>query len=293
MTEVISIGSGIIAPFLVVLRESIEAALIVGIMWAYLDKTDNKQYQKYLAYGTVGAIVMSLVLGGGIVLILGQLAGFWEKMFEGVASISATLVLSYVIIWMAKHAVSIKGELESKMDFAITAQSANSLVFLAFVAVAREGLETVLFLAPLLAINIGSTILGSVLAIAVALILSLAAKRQIYALDIGKFFKYTSLILIVFAAGLFGYGLHELVEAAEYAGVGYDADGNPTNFLFSYAWDINPAEKTHPLHEKGAIGVWFKALLGYDGNPEWIRVIGYLAYWGWAGRFYRKTYSSQ
>ena len=192
---------------------------------------------------------------------------------------------------MAKHAVSIKGELESKMDFAITAQSANSLVFLAFVAVAREGLETVLFLAPLLAINIGSTILGSVLAIAVALILSLAAKRQIYALDIGKFFKYTSLILIVFAAGLFGYGLHELVEAAEYAGVGYDADGEPTNFLFSYAWDINPAEKSHPLHEKGAIGVWFKALLGYDGNPEWIRVIGYLAYWGWAGRFYRKTFA--
>ena len=291
MTDEVTLGSAIIAPFLVVLRESIEAALIVGIMWAYLDKTDNKQYQKYLAYGTIGAIVMSLVLGGGIVLILGQLAGFWEKMFEGVASISATLVLSYVIIWMAKHAVSIKGELESKMDFAITAQSANSLVFLAFVAVAREGLETVLFLAPLLAINIGSTILGSILAIAVALILSLAAKRQIYALDIGKFFKYTSLILIVFAAGLFGYGLHELVEAAEYAGVGYDADGNPTNFLFSYAWDINPAEKTHPLHEKGAIGVWFKALLGYDGNPEWIRVIGYLAYWGWAGRFYRKTFA--
>ena len=291
MTEVVSIGSGIIAPFLVVLRESIEAALIVGIMWAYLDKTDNKQYQKYLAYGTVGAIVMSLVLGGGIVLLLGQLAGFWEKMFEGVASISATLVLSYVIIWMAKHAVSIKGELESKMDFAITAQSANSLVFLAFVAVAREGLETVLFLAPLLAINIGSTILGSILAIAVALILSLAAKRQIYNLDIGKFFKYTSLILIVFAAGLFGYGLHELVEAAEYAGVGYDADGNPTNFLFSYAWDINPADKSHPLHEKGMIGIWFKALVGYDGNPEWLRVIGYLAYWVWAGRFYRKTFA--
>ena len=241
--------------------------------------------------GTVGAIIMSLVLGGGIVLILGQLAGFWEKMFEGVASISATLVLSYVIIWMAKHAGSIKGELESKMDFAITEQSANSLIFLAFVAVAREGLETVLFLAPLLAIDVTGTIVGSILAIVLAIVLSLAAKRQIYALDIGKFFKYTSLILIVFAAGLFGYGLHELVEAAEYAGVGYDADGNPTNFLFSYAWDINPADKSHPLHEKGMIGIWFKALVGYDGNPEWIRVIGYLAYWGWAGRFYRKTFA--
>ena len=292
MTDGISIGSALVAPFLVVLRESIEAALIVGIMWAYLDKTNNKEYQKYLAYGTIGAIALSLVLGGGIIILLGELAGFWEKMFEGVASISATLVLSYVIIWMAKHAGSMKGELESKMDFAITSQSANSLVFLAFVAVAREGLETVLFLAPLLSIDIGSTIIGSILAVVVALVLSLAAKRQIYNLDIGKFFKYTSLILIVFAAGLFGYGLHELVEAAEYVGVGYDADGEPTNFLFSYAWDINPAEKSHPLHEKGAIGVWFKALLGYDGNPEWIRVIGYLSYWAWAGRFYRKTFAS-
>ena len=289
MTDGVAIGSAIIAPFLVVLRESIEAALIVGIMWAYLDKTDNKEYQKYLAYGTVGAIVMSLVLGGGIVLILGQLAGFWEKMFEGVASISATLVLTYVVIWMAKHAGSMKGELESKMDFAITSQSANSLVFLAFVAVAREGLETVLFLAPLLAIDVTGTIVGSILAIVLAVVLSLAAKRQIYNLDIGKFFKYTSLILMVFAAGLFGYGLHEMVEAAEIMGIGYDSDGEPT-LLFSYAWDINPAEKTHPLHEKGSIGVWFKALLGYDGNPEWIRVIGYIGYWIWAASFYRKTF---
>ena len=289
MTEAGLISSGIVAPFLVVLRESIEAALIVGIMWAYLDKTNNKYYQKYLAYGTVGAIVLSLVLGGGIIILLGELAGVWEKTFEGVASITATLVLSYVIIWMAKHAGAMKGELETKIDFAITQQSANSLVFLAFVAVAREGLETVLFLAPLLSINIGQTLVGSVLAVIVALVLSLAAKKQIYALDIGKFFKYTSLILMVFAAGLFGYGLHEMVEAAEIMGIGYDSDGEPT-LLFSYAWDINPAEKTHPLHEKGSIGVWFKALLGYDGNPEWIRVIGYIGYWIWAASFYRKTF---
>lgn len=284
MTDGISIGSALVAPFLVVLRESIEAALIIGIMWAYLDKTNNKEYQRYLAYGTIGAIALSLILGGGIIILLGELAGFWEKMFEGVASISATLVLSYVIIWMAKHAGSMKGELETKIDFAITEQSAQSLLFLAFVAVAREGLETVLFLAPLLSIDLGQTIIGSVLAVAVALALSLAAKRQIYALDIGKFFNYTSLILIVFAAGLFGYGVHELVEAAEIMGI--------ESPLFEKAWDINPESKEHPLHEKGAIGVWFKALVGYDGNPEWIRVISYLGYWTWAGRFYRKTFRS-
>lgn len=294
MTEAGLISSGIIAPFLVVLRESIEAALIVGIMWAYLDKTDNKEYQKYLAYGTISAILLSLVLGGGIVLVLGELAGFWEKMFEGIASISATFVLSYVIIWMSKHARTIKSEIEGKLAYGLTKSyrsktSIQAIFILAFVAVAREGLETVLFLTPLLSIDLGSTILGSILAIVVALVLSLAAKRQIYALDIGKFFKYTSLILIIFAAGLFGYGIHEIIEAVEIMGFGYDSDGEPM-FLFSYAWDINPADKTHPLHEKGSIGIWFKALLGYDGNPEWIRVMGYVGYWIWAASFYRKTF---
>ena len=283
MTDGLAIGSALVAPFLVVLRESIEAALIIGIMWAYLEKTNNKESQKYLAYGAASAIALSLVLGGGIVIILGELAGFWEKMFEGIASISATFILSYVIIWMSKHARELKGELETKIDFAITEQSAQSLVFLAFVAVAREGLETVLLLAPLLSIDLGQTIVGSILAIVVALGLSLAAKKQIYALDISRFFKYTSLILIVFAAGLFGYGLHEMVEAAEIIGI--------ENPLFEKAWDINPESKEHPLHENGAIGVWFKSLVGYDGNPEWIRVIGYLGYWAWAVRFYRKTFS--
>ena len=287
MMEAGLISSGIIAPFLVVLRESIEAALIVGIMWAYLDKTNNKEYQKYLVYGTISAIVLSLVLGGGIVMLLGELAGFWEKMFEGVASISATFVLSYVIIWMSKHARTIKSEIEGQLAYGITKSylsktSVQTIFILAFVAVAREGLETVLFLTPLLSIDLGSTILGSILAIVVALVLSLAAKRQIYALDIGKFFKYTSLILIVFAAGLFGYGIHEMVEAAEIMEI--------ENPLFKKAWDINPESKEHPLHENGSIGVWLKALVGYDGNPEWIRVIGYIAYWFWAGSFYRKTF---
>ena len=186
---------------------------------------------------------------------------------------------------MSKHAGEIKGELEGKIDVAVTQQSVNSLILLAFIAVAREGLETVLFLAPLLSINVGQTLIGSVIAVGVASALSLAAKRQIYNLDIRKFFRYTSMILIVFAAGLFGYGVHELVEAAEIAGI--------ENPLFEKAWDVNPESTDHPLHEKGIVGVWFKALVGYDGNPEWIRVISYLGYWAWAGQFYRKTYSSK
>ena len=247
MVEAGLLSSGIIAPFLVVLRESIEAALIVGIMWAYLDKIERPEYQKYLLYGSLAAIVSSIGLGGLIIITLGELSGFWEKAFEGVASITATIVL-----------------------------------ILAFVAVAREGLETVLFLTPLLSIDLGSTLVGSVLGLGVALALSLAAKRGIYNMDISKFFSYTSLILIIFAAGLFGYGIHELIEVAEVSGI--------ESPLFEKAWDINQESKDHPLHEKGIVGSFAKALVGYDGNPEILRVMGYVIYWVIVGSYWRKTF---
>jgi high-affinity iron transporter len=287
MVEAGLLSSGIIAPFLVVLRESIEAALIVGIMWAYLDKIERPEYQKYLLYGSLAAIVSSIGLGGLIVITLGELSGFWEKAFEGVASITATIVLTYVIVWMSQHARTIKGELEGKIAYGIVKSygaktSVNAIIILAFVAVAREGLETVLFLTPLLSIDLGSTLVGSVLGLGVALALSLAAKRGIYNMDISKFFSYTSLILIIFAAGLFGYGIHELIEAAEVSGI--------ESPLFEKAWDINPESKDHPLHEKGIVGSFAKALVGYDGNPEILRVMGYVIYWVIVGSYWRKTF---
>ena len=197
MVEAGLISSGIIAPFLVVLRESIEAALIVGIMWAYLDKIERPEYKKYLLYGSLAAIISSISLGGVIIITLGELSGFWQKAFEGVASITATIVLTYVIVWMSQHARTIKGELERKTAYGIVKlygakTSVNAIIILAFVAVAREGLETVLFLTPLLSIDLGSTLVGSILGIGVALALSLAAKRGIYNMDISKFFSCVS-----------------------------------------------------------------------------------------------------
>ena len=99
--------------------------------------------------------------------------------------------------------------------------------------------------------------------------------RGIRRLDINRFFQFTSIVLIVFAAGLAGYGVHELVEAGEGFGI-------ELGILTQPAFDINPplnADGTYPLlHEKGAVGSALAAL-GYDGNPEWMRVIVYVGYW--------------
>lgn len=89
--------------------------------------------------------------------------------------------------------------------------------------------------------------------------------------------------LVVFAAGLFGYGLHELIDAGEGAGV-------DLGILSKEAYNINPADNTHPLHEKGAIGSILKALVLYDGNPEVLRVVVYVAYWAIIGVYLLKTY---
>jgi high-affinity iron transporter len=209
------------------------------------------------------------------------LAGSYDadKIFEGMASISATVVLTYMILWMAKNAQKIQGELQEKIDLAVTSGYVFGITSLAFVAVFREGLETVLFLTALATADFFGTITGTLLGVSSVLVIAFLMVKGAYRLNIQKFFKYTSVILVIFAAGLFGYGIHELIEA----------DLLPP--IIDHVWDINPPDVTHPLHEKGAIGSILKALVGYDGNPELLRVIVYVGYWLVIGSYLLKIYA--
>ncbi|MCK5403218.1 FTR1 family protein, partial [Candidatus Bathyarchaeota archaeon] len=173
----------------------------------------------------------------------------------------------------------IRGELQEKIDIAITSGYIFGITSLAFVAVFREGLETVLFLTTLVATDPFGTLTGALLGISIVLVLSFLMMRGVYRMNIQKFFKYTSVILVVFAAGLLGYGVHEFIEAGVLPPI------------IENVWDINPPDVTHPLHEKGAIGSIFKALVGYDGNPELLRVIVYVGYWLIIGSYLLKIYA--
>lgn len=278
---------GLSPSFLIAFREALEAALIVVIMAAYLKKIGKVKLNRYLYFGAGVAIVASIILGGIVQVIYGELSGVTEKMFEGVASLTATAVLTYMIFWMSGHAQKIKGELQQKIDVAITREQLFGIATLAFVAVFREGLETVLFLTVTFFIDPSGAVIGVTIGFIVVIVIAMFLMRGVYRLDIGKFFKYTSMILIIFAAGLAGYGVHELIEAGEGSGIEFGVLGQK-------AYDINPAvnpDGTYPLlHEKGAIGSIFKALLGYDGNPEWLRIIVYVGYWLIIGAYIVKTY---
>lgn len=268
-----------ITSFLITFREALEAALIVTIIIAYLNKIGKREYSRYLYLGTGLAVLASLIVGWGVIVLYGSLSKDAERIFEGVASITATIVLTYMIIWMAKNATSIKGELQAKVDFAVTTGQVVGIVTLAFVSVFREGIETVLFLTTLSFTDPSGTIIGMTLGLSTVLILSYLMLKGVYRMNLQKFFKYTSVLLIIFAAGLFGYGIHELIEA----------DLLPS--IVDQVWNINPPDITHPLHEKGFIGSILKALLGYDGNPELLRVIAYLGYWATMGVYLLRKYA--
>jgi len=278
---------GLLPSFLITFREALEATLIVAIMVSYLKKVGKESLSRYAYLGSGVAVVLSLILGVAVQVIYGGLDKVTAELFEGFASLTAVAVLTYMIFWMTEHSKDIKGELQDKIDVAIDRKELYGIAFLAFVAVFREGLETVLFLTTTFFQDSVGTVIGVAVGAAVVLVLAVLLIRGTYRLDLKRFFTYTSILLVVFAAGLAGYGVHELIEAGERTGIDIGVLGD-------HAYDINPSvnpDGSYPLlHEKGLVGSILKALIGYDGNPEWLRVIVYVGYWLVVGYYlYRKN----
>ena len=251
-----------VAAALITLREGLEAALIVGIVLGVLRRMGYSDRSRPVWAGVLAAIVVSV--GAGLALnALGMaLEGRGEEIFEGVAMLLAAGVLTWMIFWMQRQSQNIRAELESDVRRAVGTKSTRALFSLAFVAVVREGIETVLFLtAAAFSTSPVQTLVGGALGLLVAVGLGwllFAAGRR---LDVRAFFRATSLLLILFAAGLVAHGVHELQEAAIL----------PT--LVEHVWDIN-----FILNEQGGFGIFLKALFGYNGNPSLLEVIAYAAY---------------
>ena len=269
-------SSSLVPSFLLTFREGLEATLVVVIAASYLNRTGRRKLNTFLYSGVIAAVGASLLLGLGISMVYGGLEDAFAGVFDGVAALTAAGVLTYMIVWMTRHAQTIRSELEQKLESSITTGQLLGVASLSFVAVFREGVETVLFLTTLAVIDSTGTLVGAVAASLTAIALAVLLMKGIRRLSTKSLFQVTSMFLIVFAAGLTGYGVHELVEAGERSGI-------ELGILGQQAFSINPPvnpDGTYPLlHDKGAIGSVLATLVGYTGNPEWLRVITYLSYW--------------
>jgi len=260
----------VVAQYVLTFREVLEAALLAAIILAFLVKTGRSSLARYAWYGVYAATGASFGIGAAVLVAYGTLSQVDKVLFEGVAALIAVAVLTSMIYWMAVKGRTIKGEVENRVEAAVTHGTMVGLASLTFVLVFREGLETVLFLTPFLVVDVESTILGALLGLGAGIALSYAIFRVGLKLDLRKFFYFTSILLILIAGGLAGYGVHELIEYAELRAVDLGWFGATAYAL--------PILSDSLFGHKGAIGSIFAVMFGYTVKPEWARVIGHAAY---------------
>lgn len=263
-----------VGAFLITIREGLEAALIIGIILAYLARTGNRQGFKQVWIGTSLGGLVSLAAGAVVYLAAGELKSPGEEIFEGSAMLLAAGMLTWMIFWMRKQAINIKAHLQAQIQSALSKGSSFALIAIVFLAVVREGIETVLFLfaatrtteAPL------ASTAGGLLGLASAAAIGYLIYKGASGFNIKVFFNVTSVILVFFAAGLLAHGIHELNEVGIIPSI------------IEHVWDINSV-----IPEKGTFGRFLTALLGYNGNPSLSEVFGYAGYLVTAlgGYFYR------
>jgi high-affinity iron transporter len=251
-----------LASALITLREGLEAALIVGIVLGVLRKMGQQRRSRPVWIGVVAAVAVSIGAGLALNALGVSFEGRGEEIFEGVAMLLAAGVLTWMIFWMQRQGRKIRADLELDVRRAVTEGSAWALFSLAFVAVVREGIETVLFLtAAAFSATAGKTLIGGavglIAAIAIGWLIVVAGRE----LNVRAFFRVTGILLVLFAAGLVAHGVHELQEARLL----------PT--IVEHVWNVNPI-----LSEDSTLGLFLKALFGYNGNPSLIEVLSYVAY---------------
>ncbi len=248
--------------FLITLREGLEASLVISILLTYLAKTNRRDESKSVWLGTWVAVIACLVVGILFYVLVDGLNGKVEYGVEGFLALAATLVLTQMIFWMRANAKNLSADLRSKVE----SSSKATLVAIAFVAVAREGLETALFLlsAKTETASGSSVVIGGLIGLVFSIAIGVFVYKAGSRVNLKTFFNVTAVLLLMFAAGLAGKTVHEFRELF----------GFETGYLIESAWTI----ESGIWSAGGTFYDFMRGLFGWHANPERIRVIAYFVY---------------
>ena len=260
-------------PIFLALREGLEAVLVVVIILLYLKKTNQKIYYKYVYIGILLATIASIVFAIIFSIAFGGFTGILEKIFEGTTFIISGIFILTLVLWVSKEGPKMKENLEGRLEESINTQKVFSISITTFIIIIREGIELVLLTtgaASIGSLNQVSVILGSIIGLAISILVGLIIFYGIKSINLRTFFKITNIMLILFAAGLITYGIHEFIEAGVINPI-IEEVWNIKHILPETFPDGNPA--TPEFLE--IIGALFKALFGYNANPALLEVIIY------------------
>lgn len=250
-----------LSTFVIALREGLEAALIVGILVAYLVRSERRHLLKPLWIGVATAIAASLALGAILSFTSAELTPRGEELFAGLTSFIAVGLVTWMVFWMKRTARTLRDQLHGKVDSAITGGSI-SLALVAFFAVVREGLETALFIYTNFK-TVGaasSATVGLVLGLALAVALGYLIYNRSVKINLSKFFTITGVALIIVAAGVLSYGIHEFQELGFLPG--------PDTLI----WDVTPW-----IAKESILGSVLGGTIGFDTTTS------FLQFFAWAG----------
>ncbi len=255
--------------FLILLREALEAALVVGIVFGFLSKTAQKGSNRFVWFGVGAGILVSLVAAWLFTLLLGEFEGPAEQIFEGITMLAGGLLLFTLVIWLVNKSHSPKA-LTARLDNKAETLLDLEVFLVVFFSVVREGVEAVLFLSSAAFDNPWNNLLGGLLGIIAAIVLGRLLFSGSLKFKMGTFFLVTNLLLILFGAGLISRGIGEFMEAGLIPGI------------ISPLWDLAPnlMADGSPVfwHDEGFLGVLLKSLLGYTHAPSLAQVLGYLSF---------------
>lgn len=256
---------------LIVLRESLEGFLIVSILMGLVVKFGKPESKKHLLLGAGAAIAATILLG---ILADAAARDFLEEsgseaLFAASAALLAVAILTYMVVWMYKHTLTLVKDVRAKAKSAVQVGAPLALFLLAFAAVGREGVETVLFFATLApTTGAGALVLSTVVGFAASAVLAWLLFSGIVRLNVQRFFAASGILLVLFGGGLLASAVHDFGEA-------------------HLLPELAPAWSTKALlDEEGTAGGIVHALTGYMDSPTWLEVVAYAAYVGGVGAWY-------
>ncbi|WP_044438913.1 iron uptake transporter permease EfeU [Agreia bicolorata] len=251
-----------LANFLIGLREGLEAALVVGILIAYVVKIKRHDVLKRIWLGVGLAILVSLSLGAILTFGTYGLSFEAQEAIGGSLSIVATIFVTWMVFWMLRTSKNLKHHLQHDVDQHLVG-AGWGLVLVAFLAVGREGIETALFIWAAVQAT-GSTTLplvGAALGIVVAVVLGWLINRGLVRINLAKFFAWSGAFLIVVAAGVLSYGVHDLQEAGILPG------------LHNLAFDVSAAVPPDSWY-----GTLLKGTVNFSPATTWLEATAWVLY---------------
>ncbi len=253
-----------LVPFLIMVREGVEAALIVGIIAGYLKMTGRRQWMPLVWVGIATAVLLCLGLGILLDMLSADFPQQEQELFAAVVGLVAVGLLASMVFWMRKAARSIKGHLHESIDAALGPHDAKglALVVMVFFAVAREGLESVFFLLATFQQDVGiDAPIGAAAGILVAVAVGVAIYMGVVRLNFRQFFRWTGVFILIVAAGLLAGSLRALHEAGWWNG------------LQGVAFDLSKV-----LPTDGVLGSVLAGVFGYQDMPTIGEVAVYLIF---------------